>query len=92
MIPVGDLDPDRVARAAASARRDARKADVEAARSEAEVVLERLLVQWRQARASETGAYLWEETAREAADAMSELVQAVDRVRGPRLVRQRTHS
>ena len=92
MIPVGNLDPDRVARAAASAHRDARMTDVEAARGEAEVVLEHLLAQWRQARASETGAHLWDATAREAVDALTEVVEAVDRVRGPRLVRQRTHS
>ena len=67
--------------------------DLEAVRGDAEVVLERLLVQWHQDPPAGPGSVSWDDTAREAVDALTAVVQAVDRVHhGPRLVRQRTHS
>lgn len=94
MIPVGSFDPDRVALAEASARRDARTTDVEVLRRDAEVVLERLLARWRGDRlTAPESAHAWDDDVRDAVDALSALEAAIEQLRrGPRLVRQRTHS
>lgn len=93
VIPVGSFDHDRVAHAAMTARRAARMSEVEAAKREAEAVLERLLEQWQaDDLAGTASAYLWDTTAMQAIDALSTLLAKVDLAHGPPLISQRTHS
>ena len=92
MIPVGGFDPERIADAAALARRDASATDVEELLRGAEAALDRLVAQWRADRSSGDASCVSDGTVRETVEAVNAVLEAVDQIHhGPRLIRPRNY-
>ncbi|HSF35946.1 MAG TPA: WXG100 family type VII secretion target [Nocardioides sp.] len=83
MIISGHLQHDRTGRAVVSSFTDARVAEVDARRRAAEASIDALVVAWQggAARHQRSGWHEWDDAARDAIDALSALLAALDLAR-----------